>query len=234
MKMKWFTVVLGAALMLFQLPSIAAAKDPEISAASYEFAPIAGLAATGDIPALKQALNKGLDDGLEINPIKEILVQVYAYAGFPRSLNALAAFSQVLKAREAKGIHDPMGPEAKALPIEKSLEVGTKIQTQVVGRPVEGGLMDFAPAIDQYLKAHLFGDIFARDNISFQEREIATVGMLATMSGTESQLNSHFNIAMNTGLTEAQLRQTIDALKSEVSADVAAKANQQLDAFLKK
>lgn len=234
MKMKWFTVVLATVLMLFQLPSMAAQKETPVAATSYEFAPIAALAATGDIPALKQALNKGLDDGLAINPIKEILVQVYAYAGFPRSLNALAAFSQVLKAREAKGIHDPMGPEAKPLPIDQSLEVGTKIQTEVVGRPVTGGLMDFAPAIDQYLKAHLFGDIFARDNVSYKEREIATVGMLAAMTGTESQLNAHFHIAMNTGLTEAQLRKTLAALKTEVSVDVAAKANQQLDAFLKK
>ncbi|KJS29540.1 MAG: hypothetical protein VR64_20520 [Desulfatitalea sp. BRH_c12] len=38
------------------------------------------------------ALNQGLDAGLTVNEIKEILVQLYAYAGFPRSLNAIGTF----------------------------------------------------------------------------------------------------------------------------------------------
>jgi alkylhydroperoxidase/carboxymuconolactone decarboxylase family protein YurZ len=37
-------------------------------------------------------------------------------------------------------------------------------------------LFDFAPAIDEYLKTHLFGDIFERDSVDWQSRELATAG----------------------------------------------------------
>jgi hypothetical protein len=42
------------------------------------------------------------------------------------------------------------------------------------GVPVRGPLFDFAPAIDEYLKTHLFGDIFERDSVDWQSRELAT------------------------------------------------------------
>ena len=51
--------------------------------------------AHGDMPRLKQALSTGLDAGLTVNEIKEVLVQLYAYCGFPRSLNALGNFMQL-------------------------------------------------------------------------------------------------------------------------------------------
>lgn len=57
--------------------------------------PIAAFAATGDIPQLKVALARGLDAGLSISECKEVLVQLYAYAGFPRSLNALTAITWI-------------------------------------------------------------------------------------------------------------------------------------------
>ncbi len=54
--------------------------------------PIAAFSAVGNQPKLAQALRQGLDQGLTISQIKSLLVQSYAYAGFPRSLNALATF----------------------------------------------------------------------------------------------------------------------------------------------
>ena len=45
--------------------------------------------AKGDLIALESAIESGLDAGLTVNQIKEALSQLYAYTGFPRSLNAL-------------------------------------------------------------------------------------------------------------------------------------------------
>ena len=63
---------------------------------------IAAFTAKGDLQKLKTALNEGLDAGLTVNEIKEILVQMYAYAGFPRSLNGIGAFMGVMEEREAE------------------------------------------------------------------------------------------------------------------------------------
>jgi 4-carboxymuconolactone decarboxylase len=66
------------------------------------------------------------------------------------------------------------------------------------------------------LKGHLFGDIFGRDNLDFQSREIATILALASMEGVNSQLQAHFNIGFNTGLTESQMRSLISVLEAKV------------------
>ena len=57
---------------------------------------ISALTATGDLEKLKSALHIGLNNGLTINEIKEELTQLYAYCGFPRSLNGINTFKAVL------------------------------------------------------------------------------------------------------------------------------------------
>jgi 4-carboxymuconolactone decarboxylase len=178
---------------------------------------ITAFTAKGDLPQLKNALNEGLDAGLTVNEIKEILVQMYAYAGFPRSLNGINTFMGVMEEREAKGIKDEIGKEASPLPTNKSsIELGKEIQTRLIGAPATRGYIAFAPAIDEFLKGHLFGDIFGRDNLDFQSREIATISALANIEGVNSQLQAHFNIGFNTGLTEAQMRSLVSVLEAKV------------------
>jgi 4-carboxymuconolactone decarboxylase len=112
---------------------------------------------------------------------------------------------------------DELGKEPSPMPANKSsIELGTVIQTRLVGRPVTGAIYTFTPVIDQFLKGHLFGDIFGRDNLDFQSREIATISALASMEGVNSQLQSHFNVGFNIGLTEAQMRSLISVLEAKV------------------
>jgi 4-carboxymuconolactone decarboxylase len=196
-------------------------------------AAIGAFTAAGRLPQLGEALTEGLDAGLSVNQIKEILVQMYAYAGFPRSLNGLGTFMALLEQRRADGITDPSGNEPKPLPADTDmLQLGTANQTQLTGAPVTGPLFDFAPAIDQFLKTHLFGDIFSRDNIDWQSREIATVAALATLDGVESQLRSHFGIALNTGLTETHLRGLVAVLRARIGQDHGNRAAEVLDNVL--
>jgi alkylhydroperoxidase/carboxymuconolactone decarboxylase family protein YurZ len=184
-------------------------------------APISGAAALGDMTRLDAALEYGLDAGLTVSEAKEILVQLYAYAGFPRSLNALAELMKVVEARKQRGVQDAPGRDPiAAIPTGKDLlAVGTANQTKLSGAPVRGPLFDFAPAIDEFLKSHLFGDIFARDNLDWQSRELATVGILSVLSGVESQLQAHIRISMNVGLTAAQLRSVARVLAEHGQPD---------------
>ena len=188
--------------------------------------PIAALSARGEMEKLTLALNDGLDAGLTVNEIKEILIQLYAYCGFPRSLNALGCFMTVVNTRKAGGIDDNEGPVASRPPVGwDSLTAGTLTQTALVGKPVSGALFDFAPAIDVYLKAHLFGDIFQRD-------VLATVSALAAIPGAESQLKSHYAIAMNNGLTADQLHAFVAVLAAKCPGEIAANAQAVLALFL--
>ncbi|WP_230389655.1 carboxymuconolactone decarboxylase family protein [Vibrio nitrifigilis] len=195
--------------------------------------PIAAQTASGDIEDLKISLNQGLDAGLTVNEIKEILVQMYAYTGFPRSLNALGAFMSVVNERKEKGIKDEIGKEASPLPADyNSLKNGTANQTKLIGQEVKGPLFDFAPAVDEYLKAHLFGDIFERDVLTWQDRELATIAALANLKGAGSQLGAHYAISMHNGITEAQIRDFIEVLRKTVSAETANEAAKVFDQVL--
>jgi 4-carboxymuconolactone decarboxylase len=201
-----------------------------LSTKQQAIAPIGAAMAQGDMARLNGALNQGLDAGLTVSDTREVLVQLYAYAGFPRSLNALGELMKVLDARKQRGVQDAPGRNPGPLPTGKDLlALGTANQTKLSGSPVQGPLFDFAPAIDEYLKTHLFGDIFGRDNLDWQSRELATVGALAGMTGVESQLSSHIRISMNVGLTAVQLRSLADVLGERGQPEAAARVRAALE-----
>ena len=191
---------------------------------------IAAFMATSDMPHLNAALNQGLDAGLTISETREILVQLYAYVGFPRSLNALNELMTVVQARKQRGILDAPGREpGRAIPTGDDLLVaGTANQTKISGGPVKGPVFEFAPVINRYLQTHLFGDIFERDNLDWQSRELATVGALAATPGVEAQLRSHMLASLRVGLSAGQLREVIEQLKKHGDAQTAERANTAL------
>ena len=166
--------------------------------------------AKGDLVALEWAIHNGLEAELTVSQIKEALSQLYAYTGFPRSLNALGVLQRVIGDRQAKGVKVIMGEDASPLGEDyDALKEGTRVQTQLVGKPFE---YEFAEATDYYLKAHLFGDIFARDNLTYADRELVTVSALSGLDGVEPQLKAHIAGARNMGVTEEQLQGIVVAL----------------------
>ncbi|OLS64349.1 carboxymuconolactone decarboxylase family protein [Pseudomonas putida] len=191
--------------------------------------PIAALAAAGQMEPLKAALGKGLDAGLSISDTREILVQLYAYAGFPRSLNALGVLMAVVEERKQRGIEDAPGREPqRAIPVgDELLAAGTANQTRLSGAPVAGPLFEFAPLANQYLRSHLFGDIFERDNLDWQSRELATVSMLSALTGVEPQLQAHMRISLNVGLSVEQLEH-LGRVLAEVDPQMARRTSEAL------
>ena len=166
--------------------------------------------AKGDLVALESVIHNGLEAELTVSQIKEALSQLYAYTGFPRSLNSLGVLQRVIGDRQAKGVKVIMGEDASPLGDDyDALKEGTRVQTQLVGKAFE---YEFAPATDYYLKAHLFGDIFARDNLTYADRELVTVSALSGLEGVEPQLKAHIAGARNMGVTEEQLQGIVVAL----------------------
>lgn len=182
---------------------------------------ISALTAVGDLEQLTAQLNAGMDSGLKVNEIKELLVQLYAYCGFPRSLNGINTFMNVLSDRKMRGIIDKQGiagkvPDSNRDKYEegrKVLEILTK-STQVKPAP---GFGEFAPRIDAFLKEHLFADIFESDVLNFKQRELVTIAALTAMTGVEAQLKSHVGMGINTGITEDQLAEVADLIQRTIN-----------------
>lgn len=234
---KVFAVILGLyCTAAMGLPAIAHAESTHsvsaLSGKQQSIIPIAAFTAKGDTEKLKGALVEGLQNGMTVNEIKEVLIQMYAYTGFPRSLTGLNTFIALLDERKAQGIHDEVGRDAAPLPDNANIrELGTVNQTAVIGRPAGGRVYEFAPVIDTFLKEHLFGDIFSRDLLSFQERELATVSALASLPA-EAQLRSHLNCCLVVGLNEAQMKAFVSVLETKVGKPEAELAEKNLNTVL--
>ena len=64
---------------------------------------ISAFTANGNLEELKKSVNLGLNNELTVNEVKEIMGQLYAYCGFPHSLNALGVLSNIVNERERNG-----------------------------------------------------------------------------------------------------------------------------------
>ena len=211
----------GIILFLIILSSFTTVFGTEkLTQKEQEIVRISAFTASGDLENLKTALGDGLNAGLTVNEIKEMLVHTYAYCGFPRSLNGIGTFMSLLSEREAAGIKDEIGRDITPIPADRnSIEFGTAVQTNLAGAPVQGGMYEFAPAVDQFLKGHLFGDLFGRDILDYKTREIVTIAALGNMSGVNPQLAAHFNLGMNAGLTEEQINGIIDVFNEKIGKE---------------
>lgn len=159
-------------------------------------------------------------------------MQLYAYVGFPRALNALHTFMAVVDERKDKGIEDEVGKASSPLPANMDKDAyGAKVRAQLAGleKDISGAKwQEFAPAMDTFLKEHLFADIFARDGLSHEYRELVTIAALANLSGAAGQLFFHYSAAMNTGFTEAQMQVFVAVIGDTVSKRVGEEARKVL------
>lgn len=240
MQMKKFTFLVAtlavATICLVGNSKAFAKASDALSARQKGIIPIAAFTATGNMPQLEIAFAEGLNAGLTVNEIREILVHAYAYAGFPRALNGINTFMAVLDERQKRGIKDNIGKDASPVPVDFDRRAyGHKVRNSLVrgdmSKPT-GGWQVFAPIIDRFLVEHLFAEIFVRDVLTHQERQLATISILAAMTGTEAQLRSHLRVSMNVGWSKAQIGDYIAVLRQKVGIEVAERATKVLHDML--
>lgn len=227
--------------LVFGLSADINAEEPKdaqtLSIKQQKLVIISSLTAKGNLDELKIALDAALTSGLTVNEIKEAIVQLYAYCGFPRSIRGLQTLMAVLEERKTKGIYDK--PGAAAIPVKdkrSKYERGKETLAKLTGATQNGpltGYAAFAPEIEVFLKEHLFADIFERDVLTYPERELVTIAVLSSIGGVEPMLKSHLGICLNVGLSPAQLKQFISIINNSVGKNEADAAAVVLDEVLK-
>ena len=220
-KMKIMTTLLG---VLFGC-GIAASQTPKAEQAMdskrQHIAEVATLTSMGDLDKLKTVLTDGLNDGMPVSELKEVMVHTYAYCGFPRALRGLQTLVAVLDERKAKGFEDDWGREASPITdTRRKYERGRDILAEISGVPVDAPKADYAvlaPEIEVFLKEHLFADLFERDVLTYAERELTTVAVIASLGkGVEPMLKGHMGIALNVGVTPDELRGVLAIVEKNV------------------
>lgn len=188
--------------------------------------PIAAFNATGNLEKLKPALVSGLESGLTVNEIKEVFAHQYAYAGFPRALNGMLTFKSLLEEREKLGIKDVQGAVPSTLPSDTNYyQLGVERLAYLNKTPVQDNekplFENFSPTMDYALKAHLFGYLFSRDNLSPLERELVVVSTLSALGDVNAQLRSHLRITRNLGVNDTQMQKIVATLQQSIGVDLA-------------
>ena len=201
---------------------------------------IASYTGNGDLEHLEDALTQGLEAGMTVNEIKEILVQAYAYAGFPRSLRGIQTFMSLLDKRKAAGITDVEGREAtpvKEMTDSEKYQLGKRTLAELSGIPADSpakGYSVFAPIIDKFLKKHLFADIFDRDILTWKDRELATVSILAGVGKVEPMAYGHMGICLNLGITPDQLAALLNIIEINLGQEYSNPLREVLENVSKK
>lgn len=239
--MKRFFVLMIFAVVLNMMNNLKA-SNPRfyLTPQQEKIVTISAFASKGKLDKLKPELTEGLEAGLTINEIKEILIHLYAYSGFPRSLRGIQTFMEVLDERQAKGINDNWGRESTPITdtLDNKYERGKKILAKLsCTTPPEGrvtkGYAGFSPEIETFLKEHLFADLFERDVLTYAQREIVTLSVLMSIGDVEPMLNAHINLALNLGITSEQVKEIIHIIKINVGKKESGVAEKILDKVLK-
>ena len=171
---------------------------------------VAACTARGDLKRLGGAVEAAYVAGWTTRELKETATQLYAYCGFPRALNALGVlYARAPEAERGKADENPSRPDGA------SLARGAANQTKLCGREIAGPLFGWCPAIDDYLKAHLFGDIFGRAVLDWRTREIATVAALAALGNVQPQLDAHIGVAKHNGVADADIAEILARVRTE-------------------
>ena len=181
---------------------------------------VASYTGKGDLEHLKAAFVRALEAGMTINEVNEVLIHAYAYCGFPRSLRAIQTFMRVVDERKANGINDKVGREASVITDSGNrYERGRDVLAEISGVPADApkaGYALFAPVIERFLKEHLFADLFERDLLTYRERELATVSILAGVGGVEPMFKSHAAICLHLGIMPEQLSALLNIVETNL------------------
>ena len=181
---------------------------------------VASYTGKGDLEHLKAAFVRALEAGMTINEVNEVLIHAYAYCGFPRSLRAIQTFMRLVDERKANGIKDKVGREASVITDSGNrYERGRDVLADISGVPADApkaGYALFAPVIERFLKEHLFADLFERDLLTYRERELATVSILAGVGGVEPMFKSHAAICLHLGIMPEQLSALLNIVETNL------------------
>jgi len=178
---------------------------------SKEIVAVSSLIAQGTIPQLKVHLNGALNSGCSVTEVKEIILQMSVYTGFPGSINAMNTLREVLNERKRNGISDLAGNVLNTATdtadrYSKGVEALSQLDSLQAHR-MEEAYCDFSPELVQFTFEYAFADIHSRKGLEKKYRQIATISALATLGNASSQLKFHIGGALNIGVTGDEIKE---------------------------
>ena len=165
----------------------------------------AALTADGHVDHTRRVFEFFLKDSDHPDPehMREAILQTHLFAGYPRTLNALAAFKDACKA-----ISNPLSGEIKLrnTPLEAEdmavfRQRGGKLFAMLYGNiapKIDQIARDASPDIGEWALVEGYGRVLARDVLKPQQRSLCIVAALMPLD-VLPQLKGHVQGAVNLG-----------------------------------
>jgi 4-carboxymuconolactone decarboxylase len=187
-----------------------------LSLKSREFATLAMVTALGNQGnSVHIHVEGALRAGATETEIKELLMQLTVYAGYPKTLTAIAAAQQAFADLKQRGIptaspQPDLESRRQAESNEARYRRGLHALNQISkasGEAVVKSFEDIAPDLGRYIVEFSYGDVFSRPNLDLKTRELATVSALTGVNttATELPLKVHINGALNVGANRQEI-----------------------------
>jgi 4-carboxymuconolactone decarboxylase len=189
---------------------------PGLSLKSRELATLAMVVAIGNQDnSVKNHVERSIRAGVTETEIRELLLQMTVYAGFPKTVAAVTvareAFAELKQPRNSatssqSNFDKQQQPETNEVRYSRGLDALNQI-SQESGEAVVNSFEDIAPDLGRYIVEFSYGDIFSRPNLDLKTRELATVSALTALNTTASELplDVHINGALNVGANPQEI-----------------------------
>ena len=136
-----------------------------------------------------------------VDPIAmdEVIIQSYLFAGFPRTLNAMATVNDVFR---AQGIQLPLPVQGTVSDADRYPK-GLAEQAPLYGNEIKDNLADlpqpFNELLPRFLTEFCFGDFYTRGGLTVSQRELLLLCALAAIGDTTAQLGPHGRACIQVG-----------------------------------
>jgi 4-carboxymuconolactone decarboxylase len=178
-------------------------------------APLVAAAAAGRHDAVRPAAQSALAAGCTADEVREALLTMAPFCGFPRTLDAVALARPLLV--------DAAPAPASAR--SKWRARGAKFFDRVYGKDaarVRANLCALDAEVAAWIESDAYGKILSRPGISASLRERIAVILLAAQ-GLRNQLSGHVRGALNCGATHEEIAAFLDAASPHLApAELAA------------
>ncbi|MBW4580274.1 MAG: carboxymuconolactone decarboxylase family protein [Tildeniella nuda ZEHNDER 1965/U140] len=191
-----------------------------LSLKSREFATLAVVTVLGNQShSLETHVEGALRSGATETEIKELVLHMTVYAGYPKTLTAVAAAQQTFATLKQRGmpaaspqpeLESRRQAESNEARYRRGLEALNQI-SKASGEAVVKSFEAIAPDLGRYILEFSYGDVFSRPNLDLKTRELATVSALTGLNTTASELplKVHVNGALNVGASRQEIVEAI-------------------------
>jgi 4-carboxymuconolactone decarboxylase len=165
---------------------------------------IAACQALGLNDKLKGFIDWGIDCGIAIREIYEVLLQGHLFCGYPRAIESIFCFAEIMRSRYPDRQHLDFECNDD---IEQCTKRGYNLAAKIYGKNLDlvlQNIRSLSPELAYGMINEGYGRIISREGLDIITRELAIVAIL-TVCDMPRQLYSHIRGAANVGAEKAQI-----------------------------